>query len=1459
MTDPPSYDELLKENEGLKKEIKKLQCPAASDNAEARAGGSIAVIDAQKQAGEAQRETDSTQKSRVLDLLLWGLIICITLLAAVSCIALPRNTMRWLTMGFVVDAAGLGLLLLNRKNHTRLASYLLLFVTFLVGMALSWTAGGIHGPAVRTFPIIVLMAGLLLGKRAGVLVGMVCALYGLCLVWAEHAGLLPPSVVEHTPVSLWLTLCFFIAILILLQDLAVGSINQALQEARQELDYRRKAEEELRKSEAFRKEVFETSRVPIVVMDVATCQYLDCNPAAVEIYRFASREEVLGKTPLDVSAPMQYDNTPSEEKVRQYIEKALADGSIAFEWRHQRPDGVIWDATVRLMSFQSGERQLLQFTLQDITERKQAQEALRESVEFRKRVFDTSCVPIVVMESETFQYVDCNPAAAQIYHFSSREEVLGKTPLDVSAPEQYDGTPSLEKARYCIEKALAEGSVVFEWRHQRSGGEIWDAEVHLMSFQSGRRQFLQFTLQDITARKRAEEALRESEERYRKIANCIPDLVWIMDLSGHYTYANSAVERTHGWTVEEFLQLTYWDVVSARQAAIDAALLEEGLAIASSPHYDRNRSRTFESEDVRKDGSTFWAEVTTAFLWSSDGKPHSLIGISRDITERRRAQEALRESEEKYRTLFENASDAIFLMCEDRFFDCNVRTLELFGCQVRDQIVGRTPYEFSPLLQPDGRDSRAFALEKISAALAGQAQSFEWVHTRLDRTPFSAEVSLNLVELGGKQLLLAIVRDITQRKRAEEKRLRDQAFDEVLTQLLAQFASDDGTGLDDLIRTGLGEIASFMGAEYAFINDVSADRVSWSITHEWFVPQVGSRMARYQNVPAAAIPWAFSRNQAGENIVISKLADLPPGAATDRQLLEEAGIRSMLNVPLLGRGGVFQGSLVLVWLSRKGEWVSEDISRLRLVSDVIANALERKRAEKAHYESERRMRELLETINLLAVMLDRNGNILFCNDCLLKLLGANKEETLGENWFQHIVPEPDQSRFLIEFPKFLANANIPSPIEYPIITSAGKVRQIRWDNTLLRDPDGHVVGAASIGRDLTVELELEKQLRNSQKHEALGILAGGIAHDFNNILGAIIGYAELSKVTLAETEQASAYQNEILTAGTRAKELVQQILTIARQQEQLKTPVEIQLIVKEVLRLLSKVLPSSITIRQQLNPQAGTVMADPAQIHQVLMNLCTNASHAMRGLPQGTLEILLEPCLLEDNQANLLGQLPAGEYVQLQVSDTGHGMDAATLDRIFDPYFTTKKPGEGTGLGLAVVRGIITKHGGAIQVNSEWGKGSIFSVYLPRIGGPRSAENGKVEPFIKGNERILLVDDESQLVQVGRSLLQNLGYKVTAVNSSPEALRIFLASPNDFDLLLTDQTMPDISGVSLAEEVLSVRPDLPVILCTGYTDPIHLQKARQIGIREFLEKPLTRAILSSALRRALDMKKGESS
>ncbi len=406
----------------------------------------------------------------------------------------------------------------------------------------------------------------------------------------------------------------------------------------------------------------------------------------------------------------------------------------------------------------------------------------------------------------------------------------------------------------------------------------------------------------------------------------------------------------------------------------------------------------------------------------------------------------------------------------------------------------------------------------------------------------------------------------------------------------------------------------------------------------------------------------------------------------------------------------------------------------------------------------------------------------------------------------------------------------------------------------VKNDNGGTSNYVAIGRDVTHESLLESQLRQSQKMEALGTLAGGIAHDFNNILSAVIGYTELAMQDSDNESRAHANMVEVFKAAKRAADLVAQILTFSRRTEQERKPLLLAPIMKEALKLLRGTLPSTIDIQQTIAVDTPPVLADATQMHQIIMNLCTNAFHAMRD-QGGILDVRLDAIEFQKEKEAGTLSIPPGHYARMAISDTGHGMTPEVRDRIFEPYFTTKRGRDGTGLGLSTVHGIVKLHDGAITVYSESGEGTTFNVFLP-VCTPDIEErkNGKpTPPLPQGNgERILVVDDEEAIVQMEEIALRHLGYEVEAFGSSVKALEAFENNPEHFDCIITDQTMPTLTGADLARRLLKIRPNLPIVLCSGFSEAINDEKAHELGIREYIMKPMTTRVLAEAVHRVLN-------
>ena len=513
---------------------------------------------------------------------------------------------------------------------------------------------------------------------------------------------------------------------------------------------------------------------------------------------------------------------------------------------------------------------------------------------------------------------------------------------------------------------------------------------------------------------------------------------------------------------------------------------------------------------------------------------------------------------------------------------------------------------------------------------------------------------------------------------------------------------------------------------------------------------------------------------------------------------------------------------------------------------------ERKRAEAALRESEERYRRFFEEDLSGAFIATPEGRILACNPAFAGIFGFSSVAEASQAEFFSLCPDPNDREvflnFLQERKTLKHHAAEYRRHDGQIIHTIENVVGSFDDHGKLIEIKGFII-------DNTEQKKLEEQLRHSQKMEAMGTLAGGIAHDFNNILTAVLGNAEMGLLKIPEESRAQNNLKEILKAGRRARDLVKQILTFSRQERQEPRPLQMTPMVKEVVKLLRGSLSKTIEIRQNIASSAGIVLAGPIQIHQLLMNLCTNAAHAMQKTG-GILEVSLANVDMENSSAYHDFDLKPGPYVELSVGDTGCGMDQAIVERIFDPFFSTKTFGEGSGMGLAVVHGIVRSLDGAIKVETELGKGSTFRVFLPRIALDVDHETDRVRlTFRDGKDpRILLVDHDTTLLKVGKRMLERFGYRVTTANGGIEALEVFLKNPEEFDLIITDQAMPKMDGMELAKAAIDVRPDIPVVLCAGYCEDIDQAKMKDVGIQEFVRKPIVFSELAIIARKLLEQK-----
>ncbi len=613
-------------------------------------------------------------------------------------------------------------------------------------------------------------------------------------------------------------------------------------------------------------------------------------------------------------------------------------------------------------------------------------------------------------------------------------------------------------------------------------------------------------------------------------------------------------------------------------------------------------------------------------------------------------------------------------------------------------------------------------------------------------------------------------------------------------------------------------------------------------------------------VSDALISRSFSIEETGEliakaarELTACDLAEIVlEGSATGSQFCRSAvHVPARLDNRMVGR----------IVLTGKQEGLNaHDFAAVERLAAVFALAVQRQQMEESLNRSESKYRSLFNDAPDMIHIINQSRTIVDVNPVEVLTLACAREEVIGAPLLNIIHPDfKDKTAYSLE-QIFLTGTSIKN-YETALISKTGEQVDVEVSAVPLVEK-GKVVSVRAIMRNITerkrAELEkrkLEAQLLQMEKMKALGTLASGIAHDFNNILGPILGYTDMAIEALPADCEISPWLHEIRRAGCRAKELVRQILGISRKTEQELQPLRIQSIIKETLKLLRSSLPTTIEIKKQIDSACGAVLADPTRIHQVIMNLCTNAYHAMRERG-GLLEVSLQQIeLTVDSLPAHTTRLMPGFYLRLEVRDSGRGIPEEMLEKIFEPYFTTKDKGDGTGLGLALVQSIVFDFGGDVTVCSELGKGSLFQVYLPVIKTEEEdTQQEQSAPLPLGTESVLVVDDDSSFAGVTSSILTSLGYQVTVLHSSAEAFAAFQQEPDRFDLILTDMTMPQMTGAELVREILALRPQIAIVLCTGFSELIDEQKAVEIGAHALLMKPFHKQELARTVRDALEQK-----
>jgi PAS domain S-box-containing protein len=1234
----------------------------------------------------------------------------------------------------------------------------------------------------------------------------------------------------------------------------------------------------LQASEARYRHLVESSQGLICTHDLDGV-LLSVNPAVVQALGDDS-QAIIGKSLREILTPS------TQHLFEAYLEQIRQHPSASGLMRVATQDG-----TERVLAYHNvrmEEAEAPPYVLghaQDITELVKAKEALQASEERFRHLVEGSLQGILIHQDFTPLFV--NQAYAIMHGYDTPDDILRLETIEsLAAPHERARWRQYKEARlrgedaptnYEYQAVRKDGSLIWvenkvrmvPWKDataiQSTVYDITDRKQTEAALQQTHNQLERRVAErtaalqrmndqlhaEITERQEAEEKLRVRETQLRTITETVNAALFIYQ-DTQLCYVNPAAEALSGYTREELLGIPFWEVIHPDHRELAR---ERGLARQRG----EKLSSRYEIKILTKDGVERWIDYTAGMI-EFEGKP-AVLGTAFDITKRKQTEEALRQSEARYRALVEGSVQGISVTNMDRTrVFANAALANIFGYDSPEELMHTHASEELPPHEQTRLAEHAAARRRGEPAPS--RVEFQAVHT--NGTLIELEMLVSPISWDGTPAFLTTFFDITERKQADEARRESEER------------------LRGIVHHSPSAI---------FLKD-----------RQGFFRLVNNRFEQWYGQPEADVLGKTSYD-----IYPPEYAELY--VSQDREVLESGKmVERELDIP-------FADGTVHRLLMTKYP-VFDTSGHPTGIGTISTDMTERTRAEEALRESETQQRRLAAEQAALAEI----GRIISAspdiNDVYepftsaarqlipfdhMIICAADHDAGTITNYYvtERDIPARDpgetipfagtmteaivldqrgrcfhpqhetevSQRFPVLLPHY--RSGMQSFLAVPLKAQDTMIGVLHLQSCRPDSYTDHDVRLAeSVGLQIAGAIAnarlyrerqqaeaarraLEEQLRQAQKMEALGTLAGGIAHDFNNILMAILGYTELAAADLSSASQPWQALQEVRAAGKRATDLVQQILAFSRQSEPERRPVLLHVVVNEVIGFLRASLPTTIELRQQIANDAGAVLADPTQMHQVLMNLCTNAGHAMRDTG-GVLEIRVDAVEVDAAFVASHPALHPRPHVRLTVRDTGHGMSIEVLERLFDPFFTTKGVGEGTGMGLAVVHGIIADHQGAITVHSTVGEGTTFTLYLPCIHQDAMPETAPPEPSLPhGTGSILFVDDEAMLANLGHAILERLGYDVTVRTSSLEALEAFRAMPQRFDLVITDQTMPQMTGETLAKELRRIRPDIPIILCTGFSHTMHAEKTRALGINALCMKPFAVRDLAVTIQQVL--------
>jgi PAS domain S-box-containing protein len=1065
--------------------------------------------------------------------------------------------------------------------------------------------------------------------------------------------------------------------------------------------------------------------------------------------------------------------------------------------------------------------------------------------DFYQNLFDHAANALIIIDAKSCQIVDVNQGACKFYGYT-KKEIVGKPIQEIESMSDC-GIPS---------ESMKPNTTYMKY-HKQKDGTIIPVELSLTNAQFENQHYRIYSVRSV------KDILSLNESYYRSLFEQSPVSLWVEDFSGVVEYLNRIKENQisdftsyldeHPEITSDCIRLL--KILDVNQATLkmygarnmkdlidnmhiilqeDAILQVKKTLIAL---YEGRKQYSQQGSNYRLNGERM--DISMSWMISSDHADayKNVIVSFLDLTEIKKVQAELSESEQLFKGVFQQSSEGIEIVdSEGCIIEWNTAMEELTGV-TRSECLGKLFWEVEKKISSASKEVQSLIdkrghefIDKLNNSDAYEnpdAWEYNWL-TKDGQQRFIHITTFQIHTQRGRMLVF-LFNDISASKRTQ-----------LLTSIIHEVTKAVNTTQNqyELFKSIHQSLAKLINVDNFYIAFYNKEKNL--ITLPYFVDEIdsdsspikaNSKKSLTAQVIAAGIPMLLNqheieeRNNRGESLGINAKVWVGVPLKVDHKVIGAVAVQSYRN---------------------PHQYTLNDMKLLESVSEQIAIAIQKKKAE--------------EEINILAqgieqsaegvVIMNRDGQIEYLNSSYEKMSGYSREELIGNSIMKIPValkPMDNASSFW----NTVLDGNIWKG-KISNIHKEGKVYTMDVIVSPIMNTEGKVISLVAGCHDITVDLEREQRMRQMQKLESLGTFAGGIAHDFNNILSAIIGYTELALEDVPDNSVPANNLNEVLHSANRAKEVIHQIMGFSRKEDSKACVTSLQTNVKEAVKLLKAIIPKNIIIREKYSNCEDQIMAVPGQIHQIIMNLGTNAAHSMKN-KSGSITVEVQTWDLEQDFISSYPELVSPNCYAVVFSDTGHGIPNMVLEKIFDPYFTTKPPSEGNGLGLSIVNNIMRSHSGSIRVDSVEGKGTTFTLLFPRLEESVISEIPIIpDQEVRGSERILFVDDEAYLVNIAEQYLARQGYLIRGYTDSIEAWEDFASQPELYDLIISDTSMPGMTGVEIARKALELRPDMRIVLMTGFSNAITADQAKEIGITDFLLKPYKNKELAELIRKTLD-------